>query len=336
MTPADWPPSIAGLTWRRFGGADDYAALADVINASEAADHIEETRTAAELAQEFVHRPGFDPLADVLLAADEAGRLVAAAYVWVRLSSAGEQLYRQRGYVRPEWRRRGLGLALWRWAEARLRAIARATPAVGGVQRFYEMVAEDTARGRTALAQAHGYRPVRYFFFMQRPTLDGLPTAPLPDGLAFRPAQREQTRAIWDAKEAAFAEHWGHTVKTDHDYQVWAADPHQALGLWVVAADQTAGQIAGVALNDINHGDNERYGFKRGWVNSLGVVPAWRGRGLGRALLVESLRRLRAAGMTEAVLGVDAGNATGALRLYESVGFHVLNQDAVYRKLLED
>jgi ribosomal protein S18 acetylase RimI-like enzyme len=54
-----------------------------------------------------------------------------------------------------------------------------------------------------------------------------------------------------------------------------------------------------------------------------------------RALLVNSLRILRERGMTEAVLRVDGENLTGALRLYEGVGFRVLNKDALYRKPLE-
>jgi ribosomal protein S18 acetylase RimI-like enzyme len=36
--------------------------------------------------------------------------------------------------------------------------------------------------------------------------------------------------------------------------------------------------------------------------------------------------------MTEAALGVDAENPSGALRLYESVGFRVVKQMGIYRK----
>ena len=40
--------------------------------------------------------------------------------------------------------------------------------------------------------------------------------------------------------------------------------------------------------------------------------------------------------MTEAVLGVDTENPTGALRLYESVGFRPLKESASYRKPLQE
>lgn len=335
MTADAWTgPAWPGIVFRRLRGPEDYAAIVEVINASEAADLIEETHSMEDLALELAYTPGLDPQADLLLAEADAGRLVGYANVWTATASSGERLYRHRGFVHPAWRQRGLGQALWRWAEARLRVIAQGHPS-DGAPRFLQMVAEDTAPGKRALAEAHGYRPARYFFFMQRPTLDDLPDAPLPAGLEFRLAQPEHLRAIWDVKEAAFAEHWGHTAKTEADFRHWESQPRHDLGLWVVAWEAAAGRIVGLSLNDINPGDNARYGFRRGWVNSLGVAPAWRGRGLGRALLVESLRRLREAGMDEAVLGVDADNPSGALRLYTGVGFKVLNQDAVYRKPLK-
>jgi len=58
----------------------------------------------------------------------------------------------------------------------------------------------------------------------------------------------------------------------------------------------------------------------------------WRGRGYGRALLLQTFRDFRRRGITRATLGVDASNATGATRLYERAGMRVLNEDVVYEK----
>ena len=49
-------------------------------------------------------------------------------------------------------------------------------------------------------------------------------------------------------------------------------------------------------------------------------------------MTAESLRRLRDRGMTEAMLGVDAENANGALGLYEGLGFTVDKRSAAYRR----
>ena len=55
---------------------------------------------------------------------------------------------------------------------------------------------------------------------------------------------------------------------------------------------------------------------------------------LGRALVAESLRVLRDAGAETARLGVDAENPHGALGLYETLGFGVVQRGRIYRKPL--
>jgi GNAT superfamily N-acetyltransferase len=59
------------------------------------------------------------------------------------------------------------------------------------------------------------------------------------------------------------------------------------------------------------------------WVSPVGTRRAWRGKGVGRWLLAEALRRVAAAddGFERAMLGVDEENPTGALRLYRALGF---------------
>ena len=61
-------------------------------------------------------------------------------------------------------------------------------------------------------------------------------------------------------------------------------------------------------------------GWRRGSIQNVGVVPDHRGFGLGRALLIQSLRGFREKGIRRVTLEVTAENAP-ALRLYEQVGF---------------
>ena len=56
------------------------------------------------------------------------------------------------------------------------------------------------------------------------------------------------------------------------------------------------------------------------YVAELGVIPAYRGRGIAKALLRRSFAALLQRGHDEVRLGVDAQNPTGAVALYESVG----------------
>lgn len=57
-----------------------------------------------------------------------------------------------------------------------------------------------------------------------------------------------------------------------------------------------------------------------GDIHLLGVLPAWRGRGLGRELLRWGIHRLRDGGATTLILTIEARNER-ALRLYERHGF---------------
>ena len=49
-------------------------------------------------------------------------------------------------------------------------------------------------------------------------------------------------------------------------------------------------------------------------------------------MLLAGLHRLKAAGVATAILGVDAENSSGALRLYESAGFHNIRNSISYVK----
>jgi ribosomal protein S18 acetylase RimI-like enzyme len=52
-------------------------------------------------------------------------------------------------------------------------------------------------------------------------------------------------------------------------------------------------------------------------------------------LLVQSLHELRLRGIGEVALGVDTENPTGALRLYQGVGFETIKRYTTLRKPLD-
>jgi ribosomal protein S18 acetylase RimI-like enzyme len=57
-----------------------------------------------------------------------------------------------------------------------------------------------------------------------------------------------------------------------------------------------------------------------GAIQNVGIAPRWRGRGLGRTLLLQSLRGMYASGLGRAVLEVTASN-DAAVGLYLRMGF---------------
>ena len=156
---------------------------------------------------------------------------------------------------------------------------------------------------------------------MLRPNLDDIADMPMPDGLEIRPVEPEHHRKIWAADIEAFRDHWGASEESEETFQRFFGPPEFRPELWRVAWD--GDEVAGVVMNRVLTTFNEQTGERRGLLAGVSVRRPWRRRGLARALVAESLRALRDAGMTSAVLGVDADNPTGALGVYEANGFAV-------------
>ncbi|MGH2455865.1 MAG: GNAT family N-acetyltransferase [Candidatus Limnocylindria bacterium] len=322
----------AGLRLRTFAGEDDLRAFLAIFTAANVADKVEE-RTSYEGLRNWVGHPGahFDASRDVVVAEVE-GRPIAYGWVhWVD-NTDGTRSYSTRGHVHPDWRRRGVGTAILHHNQAHLRAIAGGHDFAG--ERVLEAFGPERRPGAVALLERNGYRPVRWFFDMLRPTLDSVAVPPLPEGLEIRPvAGREQLRRLFDADVEAFADHWGGFDASDASFEQWLADPDLDPTLLLVAWD--ADEIAGAVENAINEHENRELNRRRGLLDSVFVRRPWRGRGLAAALVARSLVLLRDRGMSSAWLGVDADNPTGALRLYEKAGFVVDQRGAAYRKPLE-
>ena len=117
------------------------------------------------------------------------------------------------------------------------------------------------------------------------------------------------------------------------DFEARFHGPEATPSLWAVAWD--GDQVAGSVMNSIFHEENEALGIKRAWLEHVSVRRPWRGRGLAKALCAASFRILRDQGMDEAWLGVDAANPTGALALYEGLGFKVVRRWQAFGRPLD-
>jgi ribosomal protein S18 acetylase RimI-like enzyme len=214
--------------------------------------------------------------------------------------------------------------------EHRLRQIADGHPEDG--PRLLEGWASDTEDHWGHLLKEEGYNPVRYGFSMVRPDLEEIPELSLPEGLEIRPVPSKQTRAIWRAAREAFRDHWGYSEDewSYEHWEEWQESPTYTPDLWQVA--WAGDEVAGMVLNFINEKENEEYGRLRGYTETICVRRPWRRQGVAKALIANSLRVLKAQGMMEAALGVDADNPNGALHLYRSMGFQVVKEFTTYRK----
>lgn len=283
----------------------DLDDVLEVIVACDVADVGEPDFTREDLEHEWT-RPGFS-LADDSRLAELDGEIVGMA------------AFRDRGVwvcVHPERQGRGAGTALREWAEAR-------APELGHIV-HRQFVAEGNAAAR-AMLEGAGYRRVRSYWWLRMSLDKAAPPEPAwPDGIAVRTVDPVADAAgLHAVSEAAFA--------SVPDYQPERLDEfaREHLGAPATARDlspvaERDGRIAGFALSE-----RRRAGF--GHVALLAVAPDEAGRGVGRALLAEALRRFAAEGLSGAEIDV-AGDNPRALRLYESVGFQSLHRTDAYER----
>jgi ribosomal protein S18 acetylase RimI-like enzyme len=325
-------PPIPGLQFRHYRGPEDHPEMHRVHQAVAAADGVEEVTTLEQFDLSYANHVNCDHERDIILA-EVDGALVAYARVfWSELVEGGRS-YENFGFVHPGWRRRGIGTALHRRNESRLREIAAGHPDASPKWLGSESV--DLDAGSEALLRGDGYAPARYFYEMVAPSLAGIEAPALPDGIELRPVTRDQYRRIWEAEAEAFRDHWGEAEWTEESWREFDANPDNAdSSLWRVGWD--GDEVAGVIITTVPTEENERHGRNRVYVGGVSVRRPWRRRGLARALLASSLVAAREAGHTGASLGVDTDSPTGATELYRSLGFEPAKTFTAWRKPLED
>ncbi|MFD4143412.1 MULTISPECIES: GNAT family N-acetyltransferase [unclassified Streptomyces] len=166
----------------------------------------------------------------------------------------------------------------------------------------------------TALLVRRGWRTVRRYQVMTRPLSPGVDTVPEPPaGLTLRHCRDEADRRIAHAlAQETFAEHFDHHERS---YEQWLDDMDAARIDWSlvwIASVAGEGDVAVLLSRD----DREAMG----WIRTIGVRAAARGRGIGGHLLRHAFGTYAARGRDSIGLGVDTENASGALGLYEAHG----------------
>ncbi len=320
-------PLIPDLTFRRFRGARDLAGIAALHRARVDYDRLDPLAPgqrapgAAELGKVYRQRLDFDPQRQMLLA-EARGRLIG--YVWIRAWQAadGSWILFHRVLIHPEWRGKGIGIALMRWAESALAEIARQRPP--GTPALLRTDVYSTERETVARLDAAGYQLGHSDVELALAALDELPESVAPDGFVLRPPDADEYRSAYFALAAAFSADWDHRDRAEDDFIDLLDSPTNDPTLWRIAVSD--GQIAGVVLCEAIP--------PAGIISELAVGETWRRRGLGHALLVSGLRALRERGLTEARAYTDAANPFGARTLYERLGFQPVKEVQSYLKPL--
>jgi mycothiol synthase len=308
------PPSLAGLVWRPITH-DDLATLVQIAVDCQAADGglAFLNQPSDLLSRCFPDAPG----AAIGAFAAEA-QLVAYGAVHLLRKSDTERAEIV-GQVRPEQRNRGLGTYLMRWSQAHAQALFAAA---AGDRRLLQIATESLTEPANRLYLAHGFERVYESLVMSRDLRQPLLDRPLPSDVTITSWQPDLANQFFQAYEAAFHERPGFPGYSAAEWIFDWNDNENARNEWSLLA--RAGDVpVGFVLARAEH--------PGGFVAQVGVVPGQRRRGLGSALLVETMRRMQAGGKPAAQLNVNLNNP-GAIQTYLSLGFVSAGSRARYER----
>ncbi len=223
--------------------------------------------------------------------------------------------------VHPEYVHHGLQALLLQCAEERACQFIPLVRADARVSLSFEC-SGPAHLSREAGEQA-GFAYVRSTLRMEIDMNEPPPVAVWPEGITLRPFTGEMAHAVYEADDEGFRDHWGYTPMSFETFRhQFLTPPSFDPTLWFLACEEE--KIVGCALCES--------GEDMAWVNSLSVLRSWRKRGLGLALLHTAFGEFYRRGRRKVALSVDAQSLTGATRLYERAGMHLVRQFDRYEK----
>lgn len=322
-----------GLTLRPYAGVADIPVIVDIINRELEADGVPFREDAGHVGAWYSNpSENFDATRDVTIAEIDGVPVAQADRSWVDTTlEPVYREYRMGGAVVPEWRNKGIGTALIRHNQQKLRELEQAHGT--SLPRVFGSWNSDRQAAATKVLEENGFEKVRHFYEMTRDLNEPIPDVVVPDGIEIRPVRPDEYRKIWQADVEAFRDHWGGFEDSEESYQRWISRPDFDTSLWVVLFDGE--KVAGASINAVSKEENEQLGVNRGWLHSVFTTREYRRRGVAHAAVTASLKLLKGRGYDTGILGVDATNPTGAVRVYESVGFAIAERSTAWRKPFE-
>jgi mycothiol synthase len=307
----------------------DLEAIVELINAADAVDQLDEGTSVSEF-RELLRRPDFDPYQDAVVALSEDQRLVGHSRLGL-INAPQQSRFYVHTVVHPDWRDQGVERLmlgqLWSRAQERRRAL-------GSKPVQFRTYCAASQEKRVDLFESLGLRPVRYDLHMVYHPLDNLAEPRFPPGIQVRPFARGlDDEASLETMNEAFADVMDHAPVTPEELRHWIDSPTFREDLSPVALDGES--VIGLCLCTVSEGRVRLLGRRDGYVDTLCVIPAYRQRGLGSALLLTCLRAMKKAGLGSATLDASADNPTEAIHLYGQVGFREAWRWVTYGKELK-
>ncbi|WP_448625098.1 GNAT family N-acetyltransferase [Geodermatophilus sp. URMC 64] len=309
------PALPEGLTSRPLT-PDDVDAVAALLDAAEEADDTGEHFDADDLTEWWVNEL-VDLRRDGLAVHGADGALLGYATAIAPPTFRDAFAVYLEGRVHPAHRGRGIGRALLAWQLARGAEIhAERHPEAPG---RLAVAVPTTMPSLEALVRRAELTAVRWYRMMERPLTD-LPDVPTVSGVDLVPFTWDRDDEVRRAHNAAFTAHHGSSERDPASWEVMFTG-QRAFRPDLSVLALADGAVVAYTLVYVYESDTRATGVREAHFGQIGTLPEARGRGLASAAIVRSMQVAVDSDCQTAGLQVDSDNVTGALRLYEGLGF---------------
>ncbi|WIY83873.1 GNAT family N-acetyltransferase [Propionimicrobium sp. PCR01-08-3] len=334
-----WGEAIVegSLEWS-FLAPSDLPEIADLCQAIEYFDDPTQHRELSGLQEDF-DRPWAYPSNHAVVGRDKGGTIVA--YGWNHITPSDDLLphaWMEIG-VHPAWRHHKIGVKLVEWLIDRARAwyrhIRETHVRIGPL--WVGCAADEGSRVADDLQASGLLGPQRWFCDAHRSLTDAPhPLVVPPAGVELRAFEREWSEKVRQAHNMAFGtRHGSHDVPQD----AWQAslertDSRPEWSWIAVPTDDRDAPVVGYAINcEII---DAQTGWREGWTERIGVVPAYQGAGLAHALLAASMQRFADRGCVLAGIGIDTDNLAESESLFGGMGYRFEDRVVLYGATFND
>ena len=271
-----------------------------------------------QVLSESLGRPNYSPEQDLFLV-KIAGNLVGYLDVLPELTIGRVIL---NCWIHPEHRRQGIATKLLDYAVHRAEEL--------GAKVAHVEIPPGNAVAKRVLAKL-GFRFVRHFLHLKLDLAKVHRQDMEQATLGCRPLQRGEEDKLTQIQNRSFAGIWGYNANTvaaiTYRINLSNCSPEDV----VLTCD--GDKIIGYCWTEITGEGEATSGERKGRIFMLGADPDYRGKGVGKRVLLAGLAHLKNKNLPVAELTVDSENkAAGAL--YRSVGFAVRTSSLWYEKVI--
>lgn len=270
-----------------------------------------------QVLSENLGRPNYSPEKDLFIG-QFAGNMVGYIDVAPELGIGRVIL---NCWVHPEHRRRGLATKLLGYAVHRAKEL--------GAKAAHVNIPQDNTVAKSVLSRL-GFRLVRRFVELRLDITRVRWQDIDQTALQCRHLRRGEEDRLTQIQNRSFTGTWGYNPNTVEEIIYRTSLSNSSPEDIILACD--GDKPIGYCWTRITY--EAATGERKGQIFMLGVDPDYRGRGVGKGVLLAGLSYLKSKGLRVAELTVDSGNRV-ACSLYQSVGFKAWMSSLWYEKMID-